>query len=243
MKAVLLVLSDPASPEREVEFNDWYDNRHIPEVLELPGYVSATRYELFPTLSGVAQQYLAIYDLNISDVDHLRTIADDHLQRIVDGRLCRPPDNDDTVQTMFFVEQSARQRSKNESPNTADGVFLAFAKPVSPEREADMNDWYDNVHLADVLDLPGFVAAQRFIATNINMAGEPWVTENPYLTIYEHMHTTAETYAAAFKVFSERIGAGKVKMTDAIAPNSLMAVYRRISNPTRSQGGLILGAP
>ena len=35
-------------------------------------------------------------------------------------------------------------------------------------------------------------------------------------------------YGAAFGQIRDRIAAGTVIMTDAIAPNSLMAVYRRI---------------
>ena len=31
-------------------------------------------------------------------------------------------------------------------------------------RDDEYNDWYDRVHLADVLALPGFVAARRYVA-------------------------------------------------------------------------------
>jgi len=81
-----------------------------------------------------------------------------------------------------------------------------------------------------VLDLPGFTAAQRYTTTDINMVGQPWVSENPLLTVYEHMHNDQDAYGAAFGKIRERIAAGTVKMTDAIAPNSLMAVYHRISD-------------
>lgn len=230
MKAVLLVLSDPESSTRESEYNDWYDNRHIPEVLTLPGYISATRFRSFPELTGIKQRYLALYELDVRDIAHLQQISDDHLQRIVDGRLWRPPDDDRTVRTMFYVEVSPRQVSKLEQSETPSGVFLAFAAPSSPDRDAELNRWYDTEHLPDVLELPGFTAAQRYATTNINMSGEPWITENPYLAIYEHMHTTAASYGAAFGKIRERIAAGTVKMTDAIASNSLTAVYHRISD-------------
>jgi hypothetical protein len=43
---VLLALTNPA-PGREEEFNDWYDNHHLPEALEaIPGRVAAQRYGL-----------------------------------------------------------------------------------------------------------------------------------------------------------------------------------------------------
>jgi len=30
---------------REKELNDWYDTIHLPDILETPGFVRATRYE------------------------------------------------------------------------------------------------------------------------------------------------------------------------------------------------------
>jgi hypothetical protein len=31
---------------KDAEFNDWYSNTHIPEVVALPGFVSAQRFEI-----------------------------------------------------------------------------------------------------------------------------------------------------------------------------------------------------
>ena len=110
------------------------------------------------------------------------------------------------------------------------GVFLAYAAPASAASAAELDRWYDQQHLPDVLDLPGFTAAQRYTKTDINMVGQPWVSENALLTVYEHMHSTEDAYGSAFGKIRERIAAGTVIMTDAIAPNSLMTVYHRISD-------------
>lgn len=41
--------------------------------------------------------------------------------------------------------------------------FLMIAQSTAKEgREKEFDDWYTNVHLDEVLALPGFVAAQRF---------------------------------------------------------------------------------
>lgn len=49
--------------------------------------------------------------------------------------------------------------------------------------DAAFNDWYDGTHLGDVLNLPGFKAAQRFALSDAQMGrGElPY----KYLAIYE----------------------------------------------------------
>ena len=48
-------------PEHEEEFNRWYDDEHLPERLEIPGYVSARRFKLEDG-EGVLK-YLCIWEL------------------------------------------------------------------------------------------------------------------------------------------------------------------------------------
>lgn len=56
--AVLLMMID-VKPEDESEFNRWYDEEHIPELMALPGFLSAERFEV----EGEGAKYLAIYEL------------------------------------------------------------------------------------------------------------------------------------------------------------------------------------
>jgi hypothetical protein len=72
MRASFLVFSNPESPEKEDEYNDWYNNTHIPAILKLDGYVGASRWKLSaarPAADALAErQYLAIYELETDDL-------------------------------------------------------------------------------------------------------------------------------------------------------------------------------
>jgi len=58
--------------------------------------------------------------------------------------------------------------------------LLTFTQPVAG-REDEFNDWYANVHLPQVLSLPGFQRAQRFrLARSLDPTPPP-----PYLALYE----------------------------------------------------------
>ena len=60
-----LVFSNPVEG-REAEFNDWYSRRHLPDVLRVPGYLSAQRFSL-ESGDGVALpnwRYLAVYEVD-----------------------------------------------------------------------------------------------------------------------------------------------------------------------------------
>ncbi len=66
----LVVYSSPLEG-REQEYNDWYSNQHLKDLLAIPGVISARRFKLSGTQIGqVAQsyQYLAIYDIEADDV-------------------------------------------------------------------------------------------------------------------------------------------------------------------------------
>jgi hypothetical protein len=68
-KGVMVVMTQPV-PGKEDEYNDWYSNVHIPELLKIPGIAAAQRFEAVPALSGQlpAQKYMALYEFD-TDVD------------------------------------------------------------------------------------------------------------------------------------------------------------------------------
>jgi len=61
-KGILLVSTNPASPEQEDEYNDWYNNVHLKEVLTVDGFVSARRFKTVNDDGG--SQYVAIYEID-----------------------------------------------------------------------------------------------------------------------------------------------------------------------------------
>ena len=68
--AVLLVRTGPVTPEADREYNDWYDQVHIPQILAaVPAITRAQRFRL---LSSHGQPhtpapYLAVYQIESDD--------------------------------------------------------------------------------------------------------------------------------------------------------------------------------
>ena len=67
-KWLLVVYTDSADPSREEEFNEWYDKIHLPDVLEVPGFIRATRYVNTDTNAGPGK-FLATYEIESEDID------------------------------------------------------------------------------------------------------------------------------------------------------------------------------
>jgi len=57
----ILVVMMEIDPEHEEEFNRWYNEEHLPERLEIPGYISARRFKLEEG-EGVLK-YICIWEL------------------------------------------------------------------------------------------------------------------------------------------------------------------------------------
>jgi hypothetical protein len=56
------------------------------------------------------------------------------------------------------------------------GIIYLETMPVSPEREADYHEWYNDVHLAEIVSVEGIVSARRFAPTD---------GKGPFIAIYE----------------------------------------------------------
>jgi hypothetical protein len=65
---LLLAFSDCKDPSREKEFNDWYTNLHVPDMLEVPGMIRASRWASAEPKEGQHRQYLALYELETEDL-------------------------------------------------------------------------------------------------------------------------------------------------------------------------------
>jgi hypothetical protein len=61
----LLIMLAECEPGKEAEFDDWYTNTHLAEIVRVPGFVSAQRFELSesdPPQQGI-QRHLAVYEI------------------------------------------------------------------------------------------------------------------------------------------------------------------------------------
>ena len=70
-KYLLFAFSDCKDPKREKEFNEWYDNMHLPDMLGVPGLVKATRWMSAEGKEGEVRRFLALYEVETDDIEKL----------------------------------------------------------------------------------------------------------------------------------------------------------------------------
>ncbi|WP_051163595.1 hypothetical protein [Nocardia brevicatena] len=66
---ILLVHSSPRDG-RDAEYNTWYDMVHLPDVLQVDGFVAARRFVAVPSIHGETPElpYLAVYEIDTDDL-------------------------------------------------------------------------------------------------------------------------------------------------------------------------------
>lgn len=92
--------------------------------------------------------------------------------------------------------------------------FILVATSSAKEgRDREYNEWYDAVHINELLDIPGIVSARRFAAS----PSSPHVPPSSYLAIYE---IEAEDPAVVMRELMSRGASGQLSRTDSLDPSS-----------------------
>ncbi|HZA25901.1 MAG TPA: DUF4286 family protein [Dehalococcoidia bacterium] len=171
---VMMVFVD-VDPEMDADFNAWYNQEHIPDLLRMPGFLNAARYE---ALKG-GPRYLACYELE--SVEALQ--SPEYLE------IRRNPSEwtkkmSLSVNGRNYVRNVYAQIYPQENDVHLLGRGMAPAlqigrMEVPQDIEARYNEYYDNMRTPGNLKLPGCIAVRRYHAVE----GGP-----KYMTMYEFEH-------------------------------------------------------
>jgi hypothetical protein len=217
---VYLVMSDPL-PGREADFNDGYQNMHMGDLVQLPGWTGAQRFRLVGvTPRNTEPLYrrgnLIIWDQKGADLGKLQS---DSRAAIAGGKSRRIPgfdySDEGSVRTTYQVIGPRATRpdgrkpfipdyADNMTPRPNRYIMIDFVEPVAGVSDADFEAALLR-HVSEVLALPGWMAAQRFhLATLPPDAAPPRLAFSKYLVIWETEGNEAQglqdTLTAATKV-------------------------------------------
>jgi hypothetical protein len=222
---VYLVMADPL-PGREFDFNDGYQNMHMGDLVQLPGWTGAQRFRLVPEIMPRNTQplyrrgNLIIWDQEGADLGKLQS---DSRAAIAGGKSRLIPGfdyaADGPVSTTYQVigPRAIRSDGKkpfipdyadNKTPRPNRYIMLDFVEPVSGISDADFEAALSG-QVSEVLALPGWMAAQRFhLATPPPGAAPPRLKFTKYLVIWETEGRNAQGLQDALMAATK---AGQVK--------------------------------
>jgi hypothetical protein len=199
---IYMVMSDPM-PGREFDFNDGYQNMHMGDLVQLPGWTGAQRFRLVPDVEprNIKPLYrrgnLIIWDQEGAGLEKLRSDAN---AAIAGGKSRRIPGFDYApdagVRVYYQVIGPRTPRpdggkpfipayADNKTPRPNRYIMLEMVEPMSGADDRAFETALSK-RVTEVLTLPGFLAAQRFrVVTPPGADARPSLPFPKYLVLWE----------------------------------------------------------
>jgi hypothetical protein len=166
----LMLVGADIPADKEADFNKWYQEEHLQELMGVPGILNAARYEA--TKSG--PKHLAVYELE--SVDVVNTDAFKNRPRTEWGQKVSPS----LIGTNFFnlVLDMIHPGALTDDIAGSDmaNALQIGRMDVPAANDDDWNKWYSGVYVPNYEKCPGVIRGRRWRAVR----GEP-----QYATVYE----------------------------------------------------------
>ena len=166
----LMLVGADIPADKEADFNQWYQEEHLQELMGVPGILNAARYEA--TKSG--PKHLAVYELE--SVDVVNTDAFKNRPRTEWGQKVSPS----LIGTNFFnlVLDMIHPGALTDDIADSDmaNALQIGRMDVPAANDDDWNKWYSGVYVPNYEKCPGVIRGRRWRAVR----GEP-----QYATVYE----------------------------------------------------------
>lgn len=172
-----LVFSNPLAG-KEDEYNKWYNTEHAPDVVAVPGFVTAQRMVAATTQLRETKpptKYLIVYKIVTDD---LAAVNAEVVRRLQTGQTVMSPTFDGTAPSPTGIFKTIGPVVEHRGASTSSGSAFyqfVFVNPV-PGLEREFNTWYETQHLPDMVSTPGFVDGQRLKLASREAGG----TQPPY---------------------------------------------------------------
>ncbi|MBI4288262.1 MAG: hypothetical protein HY671_07545 [Chloroflexi bacterium] len=178
------------------EFNHWYDKVHVPELRNIPGILSVSRYrDMVPDFGELAASFMApagqpvrhltVYRINWPDPwGLLQKVKEDDAKRAREGKMVDCLKSHELSVWDFVAYRSSVQPPQRPETKLPDGMpeaMLMVYTVTQPGKELDHDDWWLNTHAHDLLETPGLVQCSRFR----NLNPKPAENEATRLNLYE----------------------------------------------------------
>jgi len=116
-KYLLFAFSDCKDPKREKEFNDWYDNMHMTDMMEVPGFIKATRWMSADNKKNEIRKYLALYELETDNLEEFNAkMRERGMRTMKEGRFSDlpvfDPDNVPRIYKQITPEKKVKRHAK-----------------------------------------------------------------------------------------------------------------------------------
>ena len=166
----LMIVWADIPADKEDDFNRWYNEEHLAELLSVPGVLSAARYEA--TKSG--PKHMAVYELESPAV--VATEAFTSRPRTEWGSRVSPSlIGTNVINNVYEMIHPGELTDEIAGSGMAPALQIG-RMTVPADQDSEWNEWYNSVYVPNYEKVPGCIRGRRWRAVR----GGP-----VYATVYE----------------------------------------------------------
>lgn len=196
-----MVKTRSADPAREAEFNAWYDDIDIPDVLAVPGFMRARRglqqsIAEFPQLDlqETEGKYVALYDIETADID--KTIIDLYVgarQMVALGRIT---DLLKVTEANYYRRLISGYRPTGSEITGNNHVYIQkILCCADADSQEQFLDWLVSIYMPGVTGIDGVTRVKAYQLYRIMEVVSVGPDEIPHLLLMHEITTGSITQA------------------------------------------------
>lgn len=231
-----MVKTRSADPAKEAEFNAWYDDIDIPDVLAVPGFMRARR-GVQQSIAGLPQldlretegKYVALYDIETADID--KTIIDLYVGARKMVALGRITDLLKVTEANYYRRLTSGHRQAGTQAVGNDYVYIQKVLCCADDNSLNQFlDWLEDVYVPEITGINGIDGVKAYELYRIMEVVSVGPEEIPHLLLVHEIKTDSiiqavvEIHAAVNKL--EQAG----RMSDLFVEGNDSAIYLQMSD-------------
>lgn len=170
--ALLMVWGDVPA-DKEADFNKWYNEEHLTELMSVPGILDGARYEAVSS----GPKHLACYEIEstaVFETEAFKNRPETEWAKRSGVRAVGSNRIGNRYEMIHPVEVTSEISQSGMAPALQIGRM-----DIGPADEDEWNQWYSGVYVPNYMKVPGCIRGRRWKS----VLGEP-----KYLTVYEFEH-------------------------------------------------------
>ncbi len=170
--ALMMVWVDVPA-DNEADFNKWYNEEHLTELMSVPGILDAARYEAVSS----GPKHLACYEIESTDVFETEAFKNRPVTEWA-KRSGVSAVGSNRIGNRYEMIYPGALTSEISQSGMAPALQIG-RMDIGPADEDEWNQWYSGVYVPNYMKVPGCIRGRRWKS----VLGEP-----KYLTVYEFEH-------------------------------------------------------
>ncbi len=162
-RTIVVAFTRCNAPPKQQEWSEWYDDSYLPELVRDGSPQVATHWELtqkpVPGMPSIGFSHVTIYELAGDDGE---AQADALLARADALRAAGKTHPAHCVIGVDVLHRHGRAQRKPAPDASLRGHILAYVQCNDAARQREWDDWYDEVHLPDMMASHAFSAGTRW---------------------------------------------------------------------------------